>query len=112
MSVAQKRDRMGADELAEESGPLYETGRPYLWVLSYGWCIVGFYVRHETPLRIRVAHASYYASAGKPHAQMAREGAGPDIKWRYAGREEISAPHVLHVMEYHAEVHRGAVRLR
>lgn len=107
-----RREKLTDEEMAQEQAPLYEPGRPYLWVLTHGWCMVGFYVRHETPLRIRVAHASYYATAGVPHSQLAREGPGPGIKWRYLGRGEITVPHVIHATDYHAEVHRGAVRLR
>lgn len=91
---------------------LYQPGKPLQWVMSYGWVLVGFYVRHESPLKVRVAHANYYIRAGKTHADLAREGAGDETKWCYLGNTEISVPHVLFTDEYFGEVPRGPIRLR
>lgn len=104
--AAAKDDRMTDKEIAAESGPLYDPGRAYQWVLAYGWVLVGYYVRHETPMRIRVAHASYYRVDRQTHAKLCTEGAAPNVAWHYLGSREITAPHILHAGPYCGEVHR------
>lgn len=105
------RGKLTPEELqAARDYKFYVPGRPYLWVLSYGWCMVGFYVEHTTPLRIRVEHGNYYRNAHKSHAELAREGPKPETEWRYVGRDEISFHHVIHVFEYMADVPRDMIK--
>lgn len=103
-----KRDRLDEKELmAAAERPLLQPGLPYQFIMTYGWVVVAFYVRHETPLTIRVAHCSYYQNAGKTHAQLAREGGA--AAWRYEGNTTLTTHHILRVVEYHGEVPRGIV---
>lgn len=110
MSSKVERETLSRKELEEAiHRPFYEPGKPYLWVLGFGWGIVGFYVRHETPLKIRVCHASYFHQAHKSWADLARTGGASNTEWRYLGDELVTDIHVIHVAPYHGEVHRGTV---
>jgi hypothetical protein len=112
-------DRLSAAELAEIAGehegdrPFYVPGRAYQWILSHGWVRVGYYVRHVDPLTVRVAHCSYYRSAGgQTHAALSAAGGNAQTAWEYQGDHLIGLPHVLGVSVYHGEVHRGRVAHR
>jgi hypothetical protein len=107
--VKVKRDRLKPEELLAFKQPLYEPGLPYIWTLTFGWACVGFYVRHETPLRIRVAHANYFKNAQKSYADLARTGGATNTEWRYLGNYEITVPHIIGTGEYLAEVPRGPI---
>lgn len=105
-----KQDRMTAEEVAEWTAtPFYREGVPYQWIMSYGWVIVGFYVGPgPTPLEIRVAHASYYRSAGgQTHAALATGGGNADTSWEYFGDRLINRTQVQGVSEYRGEVRRS-----
>jgi hypothetical protein len=105
-----KQDRMTADEVREWCGtPFYREGVPYQWIMSYGWVIVGFYVGcGPTPLEIRVAHASYYRSAGnQTHAALATQGGNDSTAWEYFGDRLINRTQVMGVSEYHGDVKRS-----
>ena len=108
----QKQDRLVPAELAKFSGPLYRPCVPYQWVMTYGWGIVGFYVRHDDPLHILVAHANYFLRAGKDYGRLAREGGGEETSWCYRGTSLLTVPQIIHVCEYFGEVPRAAIRLR
>ena len=111
---AKKRDIMPAEEVREwQSRPFYTEGEPYLWVLSHGWTCVGFYVGcGPTPLDIRVAHASYYRSAGnQTHASLARNGGNDSTAWEYMGDELITRTAVIRVTPYTGEVRRGRLAI-
>ncbi len=102
-------DRLTEDELAAHHQPFYTPGVPYQWILPFGWVVVGFYVRHENPLTIRVAHANYYGQAGKTHAALALEGGGSETTWRYMGGRLIPANSFVSVGIYNGEVPRGPI---
>jgi GrpB-like predicted nucleotidyltransferase (UPF0157 family) len=104
------RDVMTPDEVAEwNARPFYREGVPYQWVMSYGWVIVGYYVGPgPTPLEIRVAHASYYRSAGgQTHASLAANGGNEQTTWEYFGDRLINRTQVQGVSEYAGEVRRA-----
>lgn len=105
------RSRLPDDELMklQKRPSLYEPGLPYHWVLTYGWAIVGYYVKHETPLKILVAHANFYIQAHVDHGQLVIKGGSPQTEWRYRGLKLIYEPQVIHVAEYHAEVPHGPI---
>lgn len=106
------KDGLSAEEMAAEQGPLLIPGRPYLWVMTHGWGIVAFYVRWETPLRVRVAHANHFHEAKKDYGALAQEGAGKDCQWRYEGSAELTFPHLIRWYRYHGDVPRGPIRVR
>lgn len=103
-------DRMTDAELAEEATPLLVPGRPYLFVMGFGWSIVAFYVRHETPLTIRVAHANHFRNAHKDYGLLITEGAGDDCEWRYEGRAHLSVTAIQRITTYAGEVPRARIR--
>jgi GrpB-like predicted nucleotidyltransferase (UPF0157 family) len=113
-SKAVKQSRMTAEEVAEwNARPFYREGVPYQWVMSYGWVIVGYYVGPgPTPLEIRVAHASYYRSAGnQTHASLATNGGNDSTAWEYFGDRLINRTQVQGVSEYHGEVRNGRLAI-
>lgn len=89
--------------------PIYEPGRPYLWVLTYGWAIVGYYADRPEPLIIRVAHANHFRSAGRDYGRLAREGGDSSTQWRYEGTTLIYLPQIHHVDHYMGEVPHGRI---
>lgn len=112
--AAKKGTSLPADEVAERlATPFYRPGRAYLWILTHGWTRVGFYLGHLDPLTIRVAHSSYYRSAGsQTHAQLATGGGNAQTLWEYTGNELLTVPHVISVTEYAGEVPHGRVAHR
>lgn len=108
--MAKKPVKFLSTEEMEECKPLYIPGKPLMWVMSFGWAIVGYYVRHETPLRIRVAHANFFRNANKDYGRLAREGADSNCEWRYEGNEELSFQHIIRTVEFLGEVPNGPIR--
>jgi hypothetical protein len=107
--VAKKRDELTEAEVASRRGPYYEPGRPYRWILSFGWVVTGFYITHQDPLTIRVAHANYTRNAGTDWGAFAVEGAPETCDWKYEGEDLLYIPHIQRVSEYHGEVPRGRI---
>ena len=108
--MSTKRDVLSPEDVMKiGSQPFYKPGTPYQWVLAFGWVAVGFYIKHENPLKIRVLHTNYYQNAGKTHADLATQGASEDTSWRYMGERLISETSVLHVGEYFGKVPRSRV---
>ena len=107
-----KIDLLTSSELESiQQRPFYVPGHPYLWVLSYGWAVVGFYVRHETPLTIRVAHTNHFRNANRDYGTLIREGADDKCEWRYEGDDLISFQHIIKVSTFGGEVPRGPIRV-
>lgn len=109
-----KPDQLTAGEVEAWIGrDFYQPGEAYLWVLGFGWCCVGFFARWESPFEIRVAHASYYRTAGgQTHAALARNGPTPSTAWEYHGDELLNRTQVIRVTNYRGEVPRGHVATR
>lgn len=84
--------------------PIYEPGRAYLWVLTYGWAIVGYFVDRPEPLVMRVAHGNHFRSAGKDYGRLSQEGDTGETQWRYEGTTLIYVPQIHHVDHYHGIV--------
>lgn len=102
---------MSEDELEAltDAGPFYIPGRPYMWVMGFGWCIVGFYVCHESPLTIRVAHANHFRNAGVDYGEMAQKGPGANCEWRYEGNSLLHFHAIQRADEYNGEVPLGPI---
>lgn len=103
-------DRMTEDEVREWTAtPFYREGEAYHWVMSYGWVVVGFYVGPgPTPLEIRVAHASYYRSAGgQTHAALATGGGNSQTTWEYFGDRLLNRTQIQGHSPYMGKVPRG-----
>jgi hypothetical protein len=98
------------DEISEHKSPYYVPGRPYVWVMGFGWCIVGYYVRHENPLTIVVAHANHFRNAKVDYGQLIREGPAADCEWRYEGTDLLPFHAIQRVAPYGGEVPRGRIR--
>ena len=110
--ITEPRDLLDPAELELESRtPLLIPGHPYLWVLTHGWAVVGFFVKWETPLRIRLAHASHFHDAGKNYERIAQEGIDKKEAWRYEGAEEINFAHEIRVCRYMGQVPRGPIHV-
>jgi len=108
--AATKLDIMPEEELADFQAidNILVSGNAYLWVVTFRWAIVGYYIKHIAPHRILVAHPSFFTTAGRDYASLAREGAGPDCQWRYYGPVlELNPFQVLKTIPYHGQVHRG-----
>lgn len=106
-----RKELLPQEKAALAGKPFYVEGKPYRWILSFGWVVVGFYVCHETPLTIRVAHCSFIRQAHKDWGAFAVEGAAPNTEWRYEGNTLLTVPHILRVSEYMGEVQSGAIIL-
>lgn len=104
-----KQDRLAPEELANQQQPYYEFGKPYTWVMGFGWCIIGFYVRHENPLLIRVAHANHFKNAKVDYGRIMTEGPPTGCEWRYEGSVLLLLHAIQRVGEYHGEVPRGPI---
>lgn len=89
-------------QLCDES--IYERGKSFLWVMSHGWGIIGFYIRHENPLHIRVAHANFFRDAHVDYGTLANEGGVISTEWRYIGNSLITVPHIIRADEYWEKV--------
>ncbi len=110
-SKPKKRDILMQEEVIHCSEKvLYQAGLPYLFVMSYGWAIVAFYVRHENPLRIRVAHANFFRQANTDYGTLT-EGAPDNCEWMYIGNSVLTEPHILRADEYFGKVPRGRIKL-
>lgn len=101
-------DRMDEKEVeAWSKNEFYQPGVPYLWVLTHGWCCIGYFIGSISPFEIRVAHSNYYRSAGdQTHAQLARKGDNEKTEWEYTGDEVILLPHIIRVTPYSGRVPR------
>ena len=103
-----KTTRLTEAELeAVRREPIYEPGRAYLWVLTYGWAIVGYFADRPEPLVIRVAHGNHFRAAGRDYGRLSQEGGDASTQWRYEGTVLIYMPQVHHVDRYAGEVPRG-----
>ena len=103
-----KRDILTAAEIENELAiKALVPGEPYQFILGFGWVLVGFYIKHETPLLIRLAHCNYYRNGKKPHSEIATDGAARDAEWRYFGQRVVNINHVLDFGPYNGEVPRG-----
>ena len=104
-----KMDVLSNDEIMKEkSEPFYVPGRPYLFVMGFGWAVVGFYICHESPMKIRVAHANHFRNANKDYGKLVTEGAGKDCEWRYEGRSLLNETAIQRVDTYAGEVPRSS----
>jgi hypothetical protein len=112
--VSEKKSKKGRhltpDELKVYDKPFWVPGKPVMLVQSFGWCVVGFYVRHETPLQIRLAHINHFRNAGVDYGVIAREGPGADCEWRYEGDGTVNVNHVLRNLNYGGEVPTSRIR--
>lgn len=104
------KDELREDEVSEIlSRPFYTPGKAYRWTLTQGWCRVGFFLGYgQTPLEIRVAHCSYYRSAGnQTHASLSVNGGNSETEWEYCGHSQLLLGHIISVDPYEGEVPRG-----
>jgi len=101
-------DTMDLKELKEQQeSNYYIAGHPYQFILTHGWVMVGYFVCYHDPLTIRLAHASYYNSAGnQTHASLARNGGNENTSWEYCGDKLINKMHIIHVNKYYGKVHK------
>lgn len=97
-------------EELENVPTFWEPGKPVMLVLTFGWCIVGFYVRHETPLQIRVKHANHFRNAGVDYGVMSQKGPASTCEWRYEGDETINVNHIIRSIEYGGDIPTSRVR--
>jgi hypothetical protein len=97
------------DAIVEEcGGQVLQYGKPYVFVMTFGWAEVAFYLRTIAPHRMLLAHGSFFVNAGKDYGRLAREGADSSCQWRYEGPiVEINPLHVLKTLPYMGTVHRG-----
>ena len=101
-------DRLSDKELAGFLGQEHlESGRAYTWVMGFGWCSIGYYVKHTTPTKIMVAHCSHFKNANTDYGVLATSGAPESCEWRYEGLVEINLSHVLKTTYYGGVVNRG-----
>ena len=110
MKKSTKGKRLSAEELQAYEAPFWQPGKPVMLVMSFGWCVVGFYVRHETPLQIRLAHVNHFRNAGVDYGVMATEGPGSNCEWRYEGSGVVNINHVLRSLDYGGEVPTSRIR--
>lgn len=103
-----RQDRL--DEAELQVRPFYEPGRPYLWTMGFGWGFVGFFVRMESPLEIRVAHANYFRQAHMTWGRLARTGGSEQTTWVYVGDKLLNRTMVLSADLFLGDVPRGPVR--
>jgi hypothetical protein len=109
-----KRDKLPAAELEKflQTDTVLEAGRPFLWLMDFGWAKIGFYVKHLAPNRILVAHCNHFRSAGKDYGRLAMEGAESNCEWRYEGvLVEINTAHILQTSPYNGTVNRSPIIL-
>ena len=110
--IKSKLDVLSDDELAKFSGvsTVLVPGQPYLFIMTFGWAKVGYYVKHTAPNRILVAHCSHFANAGKDYGALMTEGAGRECEWRYEGElVELATTHIIEQGLYHGKIHRGII---
>ena len=82
-------------------------GEPYLFLMTFGWAYVAYYVQHIAPNRILVAHCSHFRDAGCDYGQLVTRGATANCEWRYEGLlAEINTLHVMKITPYPGKVHR------
>ena len=104
-------DTLSAKEImAAKETPFYTPGHPYLWVQGFGWASVGFYVCHEGPFLIRVAHCNHFKNAGKHYGALIQEGSDT-AEWRYEGDTLINVHDIIRHHHFGGTVHRGAIRM-
>lgn len=84
--------------------PMMEPGAPYLFVLTYGWAVVGYYIDRPEPLFMRICHANHFRNAGKDYGRLAREGGGSECEWRYEGIANVMVPHIIRIIPYMGDV--------
>ena len=100
------RDELTKEQIEQFKGTILKSGKPYLWVLGFGWGIIGFYIEHINPIKLRIAHANHFRNAGKDYGRLATEGAGDDCEWRYEGNVELIETNVQRVIEYLGKVNK------
>lgn len=82
-------------------------GDPYLWIVTFGWAKIGYYVKHISPTRILIAHCNHFRNGGKHYGLLATEGAGENCEWRYEGELiELSTNHIIQTNPYNGRVNR------
>lgn len=92
----------------ENGGQVIVAGRPYVFVMTFGWAEVAFFVRTIAPHRMLLANGSFFVNAGKDYGRLAREGGDESCQWRYEGDVvEINPLHVLKTLPYHGVIHKG-----
>jgi hypothetical protein len=111
-TMLQSKDVLPQDqveEMVEEcGGQVLQVGYPFVFVMTFGWAEVAFYLRTIAPHRMLLAHGSFFVNAGKDYGRLAREGADASCQWRYEGPiVEINPLHVLKTLPYAGVVHRG-----
>ena len=88
----------------------YVPDKAYLFVMTFGWAIVGRYVRHESPLHIVVKDASHFKNAGVDYGVLANKGPGPSCEWRYEGNALLNVSHIIRAVEYKGKVNGSPIR--
>lgn len=102
-----KRDFLDAATLKHLANkPHYVPGQPYLWVMGFGWSVIGFYVKHETPIRIKVAHTNFFRNAGVDYGKIAAGEIPDTCEWRYIGVTCINDSAVQRADEFWGKVPR------
>jgi hypothetical protein len=100
--------RLAESELAAiEKMPPLTRGMSYMFVMTYGWAIVCYYVDRPEPLMVRVAHANHFHNSHSDYGKMSQDGAVPECEWRYEGTSVLMYTQIHHFDEYHGEVPRG-----
>jgi hypothetical protein len=88
-------------------------GAPYLWIMTFGWAKIGFYVKHVAPNRILIAHCNHFRNAGKDYGKIIQEGLSTEsnaVEWRYEGElVEITTTHILETAPYNGKVNRSGL---
>lgn len=90
--------------LADYDEPFLIPGERYLFLLTEGWCAVGYYIKYETGLLIRIAHSNYFENAGKSYANFVIEGANKDCQWKYEGNALICITQIIKILKYNGEI--------
>ena len=107
-AIKKKQDKLDFAEIeAIRSQPILIAGEPYLFVMTYGWAIVGFFVDRPEPLIIRVAHANHFRNAQKDYGRLAMEGGEDNCEWRYEGTSKLAFAQIHHIDDYYGKVPRG-----
>lgn len=109
MTKVRKQDLLTEDEIKQFDNTLLVPGRPYLWVLGFGWGIVGYYIKNEGPFNIRLAHGSHFRNAGVDYGVLVNKGPALGCEWRYEGNMTLGISHIIRTVEYYGKVNRGNI---
>jgi hypothetical protein len=103
-------DELTTDELgAIGKDSILIPGRPYLFVMGFGWAIVAYFVCRLDPFTIKVAHANHFRNAGVDYGKFIHGGASATTEWRYEGTTELSVGAIQRKTLYHGKVPRGTL---